>query len=224
MRLATIWLTLGGIVVGFVIGFLLASSINRSEINQLRADVETARRSGASPNKGGDDSLSDEEIRDKIAEADQNPTNVTFQKNLGLALYRYGSIKSDTNTISEAIRLLDRASKLSPADNDITVGLANAWFDLGYVGKKNDALEKAREFYQTALSRAPQDAGAGTRGLGQLLGAQVWGLAQRQPDLLVVQDHPVHGGRRVRDRRGRACVLGLQVPRQKEQARRSDPR
>ena len=162
MRLATIWLTLGGIVVGFVIGFLLASSINRSEINQLRADVETARRSGASPNKGGDDSLSDEEIRDKIAEADQNPTNVTFQKNLGLALYRYGSIKSDTNTISEAIRLLDRASKLSPADNDITVGLANAWFDLGYVGKKNDALEKAREFYQAALSRAPQDAGIRT--------------------------------------------------------------
>ena len=160
MRLATIWLTLGGVLVGFVIGFLVASSINRSEINQLRANVETVKSaSNANPNN---ESLSDEEIRDKIAEADQNPTNVTFQKNLGLALYRYGSIKGDTNVISDSIRLLDRASKLSPSDNDITVGLGNAWFDIGYVEKKNDALEKARGFYEAALSRAPQDAGIRT--------------------------------------------------------------
>jgi len=162
MRFATIWLTLGGILVGFVIGFLVASSINRSEINQLRANIESAKRSSGSTSTANDDELSDEEIRDKVAEADQNPTNVTFQKNLGLALYRYGSVKSDPNVISEAIRLLDRASKLSPADNDITVGLGNAWFDIGYVEKKNDGLEKARGFYQAALARAPQDAGIRT--------------------------------------------------------------
>jgi len=162
MRLSTIWLTLGGILVGFVIGFLLASSINRSEINQLRANVETARNSTGTPGPANSDELSDEEIRDKIAEADQNPTNSTFQKNLGLALYRYGSIKSDTKVISEAIRLLERASKLSPSDNDVTLGLGNAWFDIGYVEKKNDALEKARGYYQAALVRAPQDAGIQT--------------------------------------------------------------
>ena len=39
-----------------------------------------------------------------------------------------------------------------------------------------------------------------------------------------VQDHPVHRGRRVRDRRGRAGLLGLQVPRQEERGRRPDPR
>jgi tetratricopeptide (TPR) repeat protein len=161
MRFATIWFTLGGILVGFVIGFLVASSINRSEINQLRANVESAKRSSVSTS-APNDGLSDEEIRDKVAQADQNPTNVTFQKNLGLALYRYGSIKNDPNVISEAIRLLDRASKLSPADNDITVGLGNAWFDIGYVEKKNDALERARGFYQLALARAPQDAGIRT--------------------------------------------------------------
>lgn len=161
MRFATIWLTLGGILVGFVIGFLLASSINRSEINQLRADVEIARKS-AGQSSGSNDELSDEEIRDKIAEADQNPTNATFQKNLGMALYRYGSIKSDSKIISEAIRLLERAANLSPSDNDIIVGLGNAWFDIGYVDKNNVALEKARGYYQTALSKAPQDAGIRT--------------------------------------------------------------
>ena len=68
MRFATIWFTLGGILVGFVIGFLVASSINRSEINQLRANVESAKRSSVSTSAPNDE-LSDEEIRDNVAQA-----------------------------------------------------------------------------------------------------------------------------------------------------------
>ena len=162
MPLRTILLTVGGILVGFIIGFLVASSINRSEINQLRAEAESFRTSVNRGASSTNDDLSDEEIRDKIAEADHDPTNAAFQKNLGLALYRYGAIKSDTKIISEAIRLLERAKALSPADNEIVVGLGNAWFDIGYGNKDNNALEKARGFYNTALSKAPQDAGIRT--------------------------------------------------------------
>ena len=48
----------------------------------------------------------------------------------------------------------------------------------------------------------------------QLPHAQVRRLAERRPDPHAVQDHPVHRRGGVRDRRGRAGLLGLQVPRQ----------
>lgn len=156
MRLSTIWFTLGGILVGFAVGFLTASSFDRTLIDQLRGEVETARNSQSSG--AGSETLTDEEIRDKIAEADQNPTNVAFQKNLGLALYRYGAMKNDTKLISESVRLLERASKLQPSDSDVTVGLGNAWFDIGYANKDASAFDKARVYYQSALSKAPPDA------------------------------------------------------------------
>ena len=162
MRLKTVWFTLAGILLGFAIGFLLANSINRSLINQLRSDLENAKTSASQTGTASDRDLSDEEIRDKIAEADADPTNAAFQKNLGLALYRYGSIKNDPKIISEAIRLLERASKLSPADNDVIVGLGNAWFDVGYANKDNSAFEKARGYYKSELGRTPQDAGIQT--------------------------------------------------------------
>jgi tetratricopeptide (TPR) repeat protein len=158
MRLSTIWFTLAGILVGFVVGFLTASSFNRSVINQLRGEVETARTSQSSVSNSGSETLSDEEIRDKIAEADQNPTNAVFQKNLGLALYRYGAMKNDTKLISESVRLLERASKLQPSDNDVTIGLGNAWFDIGYANKDASAFDKARGYYLSVLSKIPQDA------------------------------------------------------------------
>lgn len=161
MRLKTVWLSLGGILLGFVVGFIAANSMNRSQINQLRADLENAKNSEKGVSASGAD-LSDDEIRDKIAEADADPQNVAFQKNLGLALYRYGSLKNDAKIISESIRLLERASKLSPSDSEVTVGLGNAWFDVGYANKDRDAFEKARRYYEFALAKAPQDAGVRT--------------------------------------------------------------
>lgn len=143
-------LAIAGVAVGFVLGFLVANSVNRSEINGLRAQLDSQRTStSASSEKDG---LSEEEIRDKIAEADQNPKNVTYQKNLGLALYRYGAIKNDSTVIAEAIRLLERASQLTPNDKDIALGLANAQFDFGYSTKDNASLAKARESYRKILS------------------------------------------------------------------------
>src|SRR4051794_22041142 len=122
MQVKTSLLALAGIAVGFLIGFILANSINRSEINQLRAQLEDARNAGKSSKDDttGND-LSQDEIRSKIAEADRDPTNVSYQKNLGLALYKYGSIKNDPQIMSEAARLLERAFKLAPEDTEIAV-------------------------------------------------------------------------------------------------------
>jgi tetratricopeptide (TPR) repeat protein len=156
MRLKEVLYALGGIALGFIAGFLLANSINRSQINSLKTEIENA--GAQSPNKGPTDTaLSAEEIRAKITEADQNPANLTYQKNLGLALYRYGAVKNDPEIIIEAARLLERAAGLAPGDRDVTIGLGNAWFDVGYMKKDGTAFSKARTQYERALSKEPNN-------------------------------------------------------------------
>ena len=159
----TVIFSLAGIALGFVLGFLISNSINRTAINGIRAELEEAR-SAARPDAKNEarETLSSEEIQAKIAEADQNPSNLEYQKNLGLALYRYGAFKNDTATIAQAVRLLDRAARLSPNDPDVTIGLANAWFDLGYIKKDNEAFNKAREIYTKVLAANPNNAGVRT--------------------------------------------------------------
>lgn len=106
------WLSIAAVVVSFVGGFLLANALNRSELNALRAENERLKTSSneSTENQTGL-ALSDEEIREKIAEADRNPNNYPFQKNLGLALYRYAAMKQDADLLAEAGRFLSRALK-----------------------------------------------------------------------------------------------------------------
>jgi len=148
-----ILLIIAGVALGFIMGFLIANSVNRTEINGLRAQLDAARSAVRS---GTDDenreTLSADEIKSKIDEADQNPNNAGYQKNLGLALYRYGAFKNDPDVISQSIRLLERASNLTPSDKDVTIGLGNAWFDIGYIKKDNNAFDKSREFYSRILA------------------------------------------------------------------------
>jgi tetratricopeptide (TPR) repeat protein len=155
MRSKVIVVGIAGVVLGFALGFLLANSINRSEVNGLRAQLESTRSASSDPIGENREALSDEEIRAKLAEADQNPDNAAFQKNLGLALYRYGALKNNVEIITESTRLLERAAKLLPDDRDVAVGSGNAWFDIGYIKKDNDAFAKARSYYEKALMRDP---------------------------------------------------------------------
>jgi tetratricopeptide (TPR) repeat protein len=147
------WLSILGILISFAGGFLLANALNRNELNSLRGENE--RLKNTSPQTAS--SLSNEEIRQKIAEADQNPNNLPFQKNLGMALYRYAAFKQETDLLTETIRLLDRAYENDPTDYDVLVTLGNAHFDIGFIEKNNSEFLKAREFYLKALEQKPDD-------------------------------------------------------------------
>ena len=152
------WLSIAAVAVSFVGGFLLANALNRSELSALRAENERLKTSQdeSTKNQTGQ-TLSGEEIREKIAEADRNPNNFPFQKNLGLALYRYGAMKQDADLLTEAGRLLNRAFAADKNDYDVTVTLGNIGFDVGYIKKDNAEFEKAREFYRLALEQKPKD-------------------------------------------------------------------
>jgi tetratricopeptide (TPR) repeat protein len=145
-------------LAGLTAGFLLANSINRSELSTLRAENErfkTERGPGANQDSKSD--LTDEEISATIGRADKNPSDFETQKNIGVAIYRYGVIKKDEKLIRESVRILERAVSLRPDDYDVILSLGNASFDVGYFSKDNESLKKARDLYEKALARRPDN-------------------------------------------------------------------
>ncbi len=146
------------IIVSFVGGFLVANALNRNDLAALRTENDRLKNSQTQTAQNNSElSLSDEEVRGKIAEADANPTDFKFQKNLGLALYRYAAMKQDSKLLADVGRLLNRAFENNPKDYDVTVTLGNIYFDIGYYDKNNQQFEKSREFYQKALEQKPND-------------------------------------------------------------------
>ncbi len=143
---------------GIIGGFLLANSLNRSEMDTLRAQAEQTKKNNTTDTKTGDDtSLSDDEIKAKIAEADKNPDNLTFQKELGIALYRYSAVKQNRALLKEALRILTKANSLDDKDFDILVALGNAHFDTGYDNDDAASFATARSIYNKALAQRPDD-------------------------------------------------------------------
>ncbi|MGI8639504.1 MAG: tetratricopeptide repeat protein [Pyrinomonadaceae bacterium] len=159
MNTRIFWLSIIAVISSFIGGFLLANALNRGEINTLKTENGRLKNGQSSANRADAElSLSSEEIRQKIAEADQNPNNFAFQKNLGIALYNYASMKQDAELFGEISRILNRVFENNPKDTDVVVTLGNINFDIGYLKKNNEKFQKAREFYQKALEQKPNDA------------------------------------------------------------------
>ncbi|CAN5169202.1 hypothetical protein BH20ACI1_BH20ACI1_19580 [soil metagenome] len=157
------WLSIIAVIISFIGGFLLANALNRNEITNLQTENGRLKTVQDTANqKDKELTLSDEEISRKIAEADQNPNNISFQKNLGIALYNYAAMKQNAELLSEISRLLTRAYNDNPKDTDVVTTLGNIYFDIGYLKKNNENFLKAREFYQKALEQKPNDAGIRT--------------------------------------------------------------
>lgn len=153
------WIAIIASVLSFVAGFLFANTLNRNELTAKQA-VNDAPKSGQNSNDPAKSelSLTSEEIQKKIASADENPGDFTFQKNLGMSLYRYAAIKQDAAILPDALRIMERALAMEPADRDLQIGIGNAYFDKGYFNKDNGSLVKSREFYRKALASKPSDA------------------------------------------------------------------
>lgn len=153
MHRNTIAFVIVAAIAGFIGGFWLANSINRSAVNSLapQTGIVNANVSQSS----GQLDLSAEELRGKIAEADRNPDNFAFQKDLGVALYRYAAMKQDAGLLAEAVRILERGNSLNAKDFDVLVALGNAHFDIGFYKKDATSFQKARDVYSKALAVKP---------------------------------------------------------------------
>ena len=152
------FLSLLAVIASFFGGFLMANAFNRNELNSLRAENDRLKSSSPeSADNSNASSIDNNELTQKIAEADKNPDNFDYQKNLGLALYKYAAMKRDTDLLKESARILGRAANLRSGDLDVLIGLGNAHFDLGYFGKDNAELVRSRDPYTRALALRPND-------------------------------------------------------------------
>ena len=168
------WIASIGIIFGFVGGFFFANMLNRQEMESLKAKAAQAQAAqtqdgakmdlAAGPNGAGqnEEDLTPEEIRQKIDLADRNPTNIPYQRDLGLSLYLYAGTKKDAELLADAKRLMLRAYEKDPKDNDLLLALGNVSFDIGQSKHDNKGLEEARKFYNQALRLKPKQVEAQT--------------------------------------------------------------
>ncbi len=159
MSRTTVWVSAIAAAFAFAGGFLLANALNRGELDLLKSEKERLRAiSSETSEKNSELNLSSDEINARIAEADRNPDNFQYQKNLGLALYRYAAMKKDAELLRKAIPLLTLAHRIEKADYDVIVGLGNSHFDVGFFANENESFARSREYYGKALDLRPNDA------------------------------------------------------------------
>jgi len=154
MDTKTVGLFILAIIISFFGGFYLANTLNKSELEALKAAKNPP---AASPQNASEQTLSPEEIRQRLAEADADPGNIEFQRKLGMALYDYASMKQDVKLLFDVSRLLTRVNEKNPTDTKVEITLGNLYFDIGYFQKDNESLKKAQQIYQKILARTPDD-------------------------------------------------------------------
>jgi tetratricopeptide (TPR) repeat protein len=171
----------GGLLVGFVVGFVLANSINKQEGEKLRGELAQARAGGAQKDSGGGNNspsraqgqsgaqsasgnggtlptLTDEQLKSAVARADASPSDAETQKKAGQLLYYYALQTGNASLLPDAARILRRAHELDANDYDTTVVAANAYFILARNGGDDPApLADARKLYEAALGLKPDD-------------------------------------------------------------------
>lgn len=148
MSLKTILLFLLAVTLAFAGGFFLANRLNRAGSGNAAGSpaANTSRDKGIK-----EDYLSEKEIRRKLAEAEKNPGDFDFQRNLGVALYRYASIKEDRSLHTEIAKLLERAHRIRPQDREVLLTLGGVRFELGQEKKSAAENERARAAYIKAI-------------------------------------------------------------------------
>lgn len=155
MNKKLLWLSILAVAISFIGGFILANALNKTELEKLREEnLRLTRNQSESPAEAD---LSADEIRQRIDEADRNPKNFSFQKGLGIALYRYGTMKKDTALLADVARILERAYELNPKDYEVLTALGNLHFDSAFIKNEPKDYEKARQFYEKALQQRPGD-------------------------------------------------------------------
>lgn len=144
------------LALGVIVGFLIASRLDRTELDRLRSENEGLKKQTAEA-PPGQSALSDSEIAEKLAEAEQKKADFQFQKNLGTALYRYAAMKQDADLLAKLQPVVERAAQLGPGDVDVLNTAGNLFFDLAYAKKDETGYRKARGYYQRVLEKRPND-------------------------------------------------------------------
>lgn len=170
---------LAGTLLGFVVGFALANSVNRQEQDKLRAQLaqQQGGAAGAKPaggasqgktqNASGDDdtmpTLTPEQLKNAVAKADASPADAELQRKVGQALYVYAWQAGNASILPDVARILKRAHDLDPKNYETTLMAGDANFLIARNGGDTRPLGDARKLYEEALAARPDDVEARTK-------------------------------------------------------------
>jgi len=139
-----------GILLGFIVGFLLANSINQRDFGARLGSTTGQQSQNLPPNHppvGGDQGTDPQQVFTQVQaamkQAHEQPNN--FEAQLTAAKLEYQIQRFD-----QAVEYLLAANKLKPTDFDVLAMLGVANLDGGHF----DAAEK---WYRAALQRKPDD-------------------------------------------------------------------
>lgn len=134
-----------GLLLGFMVGFFFANSVNQGAMSPAATTAQSATAGlpaghPAVPGAGGG---SIPEVQAAIDKAKQNPGDFDSQVKAAELYYQI-------QRFDGAIEFLKKANELRPDDYDVLVNLANANFDAG-------RYEDAEKTYTKALEKKPDD-------------------------------------------------------------------
>lgn len=137
-----------GVLLGFIIGFLFATSAHQRGLAPRPATTPAAQSSGADQssmpsNSVADQGASTQELQDAIQKAKSSPNDFDAQVAAGQRLF-------ENRDYDEAIKMLLRANQLRPDSYETITSLGNTYFDAGY-------YESAEKWYAAALEKKPGD-------------------------------------------------------------------
>lgn len=143
---------IAGLLLGVIIGFLFANSLNRNAGTPVSASTVMSQNSNMPPghpevpasNQNSPQAMMNApEVLAAIEKAKNEPNN--FEAQIKAADFYYQIERYD-----EAISLLQQANKLKPEDYEVIVQLGNTYFD-------SNKFEEAEKWYSQALSKKPED-------------------------------------------------------------------
>lgn len=147
-----IFVGVGGLVIGLIVGFFTANSINRSALttqqsaapNQLNAPFADQQ----APTAGNMTSGMLNDVQEKLDKAQAEPNNFAAQMTAG-------DMYAQIGRYDKAFEFYQKGVQLNPKSFEANVQLANAYFD-------NRQFENAEKYYTHALEINPKDINART--------------------------------------------------------------
>jgi len=154
---------LAGLALGAVISFLFANAANRRELDELRSELARARTQLQSGDPSAEPGAPQDgaRVRELIAKADENPSDIAVQRRAGEEAYRYALMTGQSAVLADAVRPLKRAHESDPQNYDLLLLLGNSYLTLG-LARDPQNFNEARGYYVKALEARPGDVNAHT--------------------------------------------------------------
>lgn len=148
MNIKSLLFALAGVVVGFIVGFAVANSLNRNPSATLTAPPNnpTLNQPNASLPNRTTEMLPD--VADTLGKAKDEPNNFAAQM-------KAGDMYAQIGRFDEAVKFYEAGVKLKPNDLQANLALANSYFD-------SKQYENAEKYYAKVLEINPKDVNART--------------------------------------------------------------